>query len=423
MKEEFLHYIWKYKKFNFVEIVTTEGEGVEILQVGNHNIDSGPDFFSAKLKIGETIWSGNVEIHINSSDWDKHNHQIDDAYNNVILHVVYNHDKDVFTHNSRKLATLELNNSFDIKLLDKFNELNLSNDWIACSNQIKTVDDFVLHNWFDRLLIERLERKSSDIKSILDQNLNNWEDCFLQLLFKYFGFKVNRLPFELLARSFSSSILSKHPQRDSVEALLFGQAGFLNDNIQDEYFVRLKKEYSFLKSKFTLTPIDNSVWKYLRLRPSNFPTVRIAQLAKLLSVTPRMFSQIVEVKSVKELNQLFNVELDSYWMNHYSFGKESKRKSKKTLGKSAVYGLIINVVSPILFTYGKQKSDENLMNLALELLKELPAENNSVVSKFKDLGIEGKSAFESQALLQLKGNYCSEKKCLNCSIGNYLLNH
>lgn len=421
--EDFLHYIWTFKLFNTQEIKTVQNESIKILKSGQHNTDAGPDFFNTQIQIGETMWAGNVEIHINSSDWLKHRHQKDNAYNNVVLHVVYHHDVDITNSNGNVIPTLELKQLIDPKLISNYKQLISSKNWIACSNQIKQVDQFVLQNWLERLVFERLERKSIEIAQTLLLNKNDWEETFYQVLFKYFGLKVNSEPFHLLAKNTPLKIIEKHRNLFVIEALLFGQAGFLVDKKDDEYFQRLKKEYHFLQSKFNLTLLDKSLWKLLRLRPANFPTLRIAQLAHLLSNEPRIFSKILAIDSVKELQQFFSLTASSYWNNHYQFGVEQKVSSQKRTGKLMIDSLIVNVVVPMLFVYASSKQDEELKNKAVRFLEELKAEKNTIMLNFEKLGVKSRNAMQSQALIELKSNYCSHKKCLHCSIGNYLLKH
>lgn len=419
--EDFLHYIWTFKLFNTKELKTVQNESIKILKSGQHNTDAGPDFFNAQIQIGETIWAGNVEIHINSSDWLKHHHEIDNAYNNVILHVVYQHDKEIKNANGNAIPTLELKNLIDHKLISNYKQLIGNKNWIACNTQLKQVDQFVVQNWLERLVFERLERKSTEIAQTLLLNKNDWEETFYQVLFKYFGLKVNSEPFHLLAKNTPLKIVEKHRNLFVIEALLFGQAGFLVDEKDDEYFQRLKKEYHFLQSKFSLTPLDKSLWKLLRLLPANFPSIRIAQLAYLLSNEPRIFSKILAIDSVKELQQLFSLTASSYWNNHYQFGVEQKVSSQKRTGKLMIDSLIVNVVVPMLFVYASSKQDEELKNKAVRFLDELKAEKNTIIFNFEKLGVKSKNALQSQALIELKSNYCSQKKCLHCSIGNYLI--
>ena len=394
---------------------------LEIVSFGMHNTNAGPDFFNGKIKIGQTLWAGNIELHINSSDWKKHKHSSDKSYDNVVLHVVFNNDLEILDKNGYAIPTLELKDLIDANLIDKYEDLIESKDWIPCANQINTIDDFTIQSWISRLAIERLERKSDEIRSTLEGNNNHWEETFYQYLFKYFGVKINALPFELLARNTSLKIIEKHNELLSIEALLYGQAGYLNDSINDEYFDRLKKEYNFLKSKFKLTSLDKSLWKLLRLRPSNFPTIRIAQLADLLSRETRLFSKVIEADSVKEIQQLFQVKASGYWSNHYQFGTEVKESRVKGVGINTINSIIINVIVPFTFVYGKSKQNEALIDKSLVLLENINAENNSIIKNWNELGLKSTNAMHSQSLLELMNSYCSQKKCLNCSIGNKLL--
>ena len=422
MKEDFLHYIWKYKLFNTSNLITSAGETIEIINFGLHNTDAGPDFFNGKVKIGATTWVGNIEIHINSSDWIKHKHQNDKAYDNVILHVVYNNDKSITDKDGNTIPTLELKDLINSGLIAKHKNLVCQPESeIACGKQIATIDTFTINTWLNRLAIERLERKSIEIQSTLKLNKNNWEETFYQYLFKYFGLKVNAQPFEMLARNTPLKIIEKHNNINSIEALLYGQAGFLDQEIADEYHQKLKKEYHFLKAKFDLVPLEFSIWKMLRLRPSNFPTIRISQLANLLNQQTRFFSKVISVTNIKELQMLFQIQASVYWDTHYQFGVETANDKTKRLGITTINSIIINVVVPFIFVYGKAKQDEELVEKALKLLESLKTENNIIIKKWSNLGVKSTNAMQSQSLIELKNNYCSQKKCLICSIGNKIL--
>lgn len=421
MLEEFLHYLWKFRLFDGKDLITQSGEPIEILKVGEPNTDSGPDFFNAKIKMGKTLWAGNVEIHIRASDWEVHKHQHDKAYDNVILHVVHEADKAIRRKNGEMIPTLELNGRVPKDIYQKYLIFKASKDWIPCGKQIKHVDSFTLHHWLDRLLIERLERKSAPILESLKQNNNNWEETFYQFLGRTFGLKVNSEPFELLARTVPLAVLVKH--KDSllqIEALLLGTAGLLEWEYKDEYAKQLQKEYKFLKSKFKLKPINASLWKFMRLHPPNFPTIRVAQFANLIFKSSHLFSRIIEVKYSKEISNLLSCEASEYWLTHYRFDKLSTKR-KKTLGKDSINNIIINTVAPFVFVYGKQKDEEACVERALELLEKTLPENNSIISNWQELGVRAKNAYETQALLQLKNEYCSKKRCLECSIGSKLL--
>jgi len=417
MPEEFLHYIWENRLFRNENLQSTSGEKLQIIHPGRRNGDAGPDFFNAKIKMGETIWVGNVEIHTNASDWNKHHHQHDKAYDNVVLHVVETADAEISRCNGETIPTLILR--YPEQLAQNYRRLLDAKTWIPCEESFHKIDPIVLQLGFNRLMIERLESKTDEILSRLKQNHNNWNETFYQMLCRMFGFKVNAVPFELLAKSLPVGILGKH--RNSLfqlEALLFGNAGLLNNQLLgDDYFLKLREEYSFLYKKYKLKPVESHLWKFLRLRPVNFPTIRIAQLAALFHNTDALFSKILETESIDSLKQLFKVKASEYWNSHYNFNKASKRNTPKELGDSSAQTLIINVVIPFLFVYGDKQNKVALKNRALDFLEKLPAETNSIITKWGNLGIQSRSAFESQALLQLKNNYCEAKKCLNCHIG------
>ena len=416
MKEEFLQFIWKHDLFTKDNLKTTDGKKIEIITTGQANSDSGPDFFNARIRIGETIWAGNIEIHQKSSHWYRHRHNTDAAYGNVILHVVELNDSPVLIK-SQPLPTLEI--SYPAEILENYEQLLKSERWIACEDKLAEVDPFILRFWFSSLMIERLESKTGDILDILQQNKNNWNETFYQLLARNFGMKTNALPFEMLAKSLPLQILSKH-KNDlfQIEALLFGQSGLLNESLLgDDYFLSLRKEYSYLYKKYGLSGIESHIWKFMRLRPINFPTIRIAQLAMLIHHSSNLFSRILETEDLAELRKLFDVSASAYWDNHYRFNKISEEDRQKVLGETAFNNLVINTIAPLLFVYGDQHLDQAMKDRALLLLEKLAPESNQIIRKWKDLGIESRTAFETQALLQLKNKYCDHKKCLNCQLG------
>lgn len=420
MKEELLHYVWNFKLFNSSNLKTQNQEEIKIIKSGQHNTNAGPDFFNAQIQINDTLWAGNIEIHINASDWNKHQHQKDSTYDNVILHVVFDADCKIFNSKNQQIPTLELKSIISPNVIDNYQYLVKSKGWIACENQIQLVDSFTINNWMQRLAFERLERKSLAINEVLLQNKNDWESTFYQLLFKYFGLKVNELPFEMLAKNTPLKIIDKHKTLPSIEALLFGQAGFLN-HANDDYQTNLQKEYLFLRNKFNLQTLDENVWKFLRLRPYNFPTIRIAQLSAILKNNSRLFNKVISAKSINEVKNLFAVAPSKYWDDHFKFGEVSKVNRIKKIGEQTILNIIINVVVPLIFVYGKSINNEELVNKSLQWLEQIKPETNSIITRWKKINIQPKNALETQSLLQLKNNYCSEKKCLNCSIGNKLL--
>jgi len=415
--EEFLQYVWENKWFESGSLSTVAGERLKILQTGKRNTDSGPDFFNARIKLDDTVWVGNVEIHKKSSDWNNHNHHVDSAYDNVVLHVVEIDDQPVLRRNGEVVPTLVL--KYPAHLKSNYQTLLDAKTWIACENQFHKIDPLLLQLGFNRLMIERLENKTNDILTRLQQNNNDWNETFYQILARMFGFKVNALPFELLAKSLPLQILAKHKNNLSqLEALLFGNSGLLHEElIGDDYFLALRDEYSFLHKKYGLKGIEGHLWKFMRLRPGNFPTVRISQLAALVHRSNGLFSKILEMEKLDDISELFKVKASGYWNEHYRFNKPSPRNSKKEMGENSINTLIINVVIPFLFVYGELQNKTVLKNRALDFLEQLPPESNSILKKWAELGIEGRSAFETQALIQLKNNYCDRKKCLNCQIG------
>jgi hypothetical protein len=416
MKEEFLQFIWGHGLFTKNNLKTTDGRAVEVISTGQPNSDSGPDFFNARIRIDETTWAGNIEIHQKSSHWYQHKHDVDAAYDNVILHVVELHDKPVHIKN-HQVPTLEI--SYPDTILKNYERLLKSEQWIPCEEKLSEVDPFILRFWFSSLMISRLQARTGDILTILKQNKNNWNETFYQLLARNFGMKTNALPFELLAKSLPLPILSKHKNNlFQIEALFFGQSGLLNETLLgDDYFLSLRSEYSYLYKKYGLSAIESHLWKFMRLRPINFPTIRIGQLAMLIHHSSALFSRILESNDPDQLRKLFEVKASEYWDTHYRFNKPSEENKPKTLGETTFNNLVINTISPLLFVYGDQHQNQEMKDRALLLLEKLAPESNQIIRKWNELGIESRSAFETQALLQLKNSYCNYKKCLNCQLG------
>ncbi|OZV69002.1 DUF2851 family protein [Winogradskyella aurantia] len=420
MQEEFLHYVWKYGTFNTLKLKTTLGEDVTIRNLGQHNLNSGPDFFNAQLIIGEQLWAGNLEIHVKSSDWYLHNHQQDKTYDNVILHVVWEHDSDVFRNDNTIIPTLELKRYVDKGLQHKYRELMLSKSWINCEAQFPEVDDFLISNWLERLYIERLEQKSITIEGFLEKSNNNWEAVLFKMLLKNFGLKINGEAFLSIANSVDYSVIRKLRHNDlEIEALLFGQAGLLQDTIEDSHFQLLKTKYEFLKGKYKLDRSGMIPVKFFRLRPQNFPTIRLSQFASLYQSRENLFSKIVDVNSLDDFYKILTVGVSEFWKSHYTFLKNSKT-SRKQLTKSFIDLLVINTIIPIKFSYAKSQG-KSIDKEIFKLIQELNIENNTIVSKFLDYKPFKKNALTSQALLQMKNAYCDKNKCLNCAIGNSLI--
>ena len=419
MKESILHYVWQQKLFALSGLQTTDGRAIEIIDVGRYNSDAGPDFFNAKIKIDNTLWAGNVEIHTLASDWQKHNHQNDKSYDSVILHVVERVDAEINRSNCEKIPQLELTIPKNIE--ENYKQLLQNQHKIACEDKISNIPNILIQVWKSALLSERLSQKTEHIEDILNKNIQHWEDAFYVTLARNFGFGVNSQPFEMLAKSLPLSILAKHKNNIlQIEALLFGQAGFLVENPKDDYQKSLQNEYNFLQKKYDLQPLQSSQWKMLRLRPVNFPYIRIAQFAALIYCSTKLFSKILEHPELNYLYELFDIEPSVYWHEHFVFG-ETSRKSPKRIGKTSINTIIINTIVPFLFVYGKNKNEQTFKDKALSLLENLPSEKNAVIELWQKIGINSKAAFDSQALLHLKKNYCDNKNCIRCRIGHKVL--
>ena len=422
MQEDFLHYIWKHKKFRFNNLETTTGESIVVTSVGQHNFNSGPDFFNAKIKVGDQLWAGNVEIHIKSSDWFLHSHEQDQAYDNVILHVVWEDNTEVFRKDNTPIPTLQLKGIVDVTMLSNYEKLFAKqNKWINCENDFPSTDDFVLSNWLERLYLERLERKSETINTLLVASKNDWESVFFKMLTKNFGLKVNGESFFSLAQSIDFSIIRKVQSNPQIlEAFLFGQAGLLEKDIEDAYYLNLKNEYKFLKQKFGLQNNQVLPLQFFRLRPPNFPTIRLSQLANLYNKHQNLFSKVIELNEVEDFYELFKVSTSEFWKTHYTFQKASKT-SIKTLSKSFVDLLLINTILPIKFCYAKQKGVE-IDSEIIKIATAITSEKNNIISAFNNLKKVSKSSLDSQALIQLKTEYCDKNNCLKCAVGNQFLN-
>ena len=421
MNEDFLSFVWKYRLYNS-DLKTTTGIPVTVLRPGEQHSNSGPDFFNARIRIGDTLWAGNVEIHVLASDWYRHNHQTDKAYNSVILHVVYEADSEIIMGDMTTIPTIALNEQTDAEVIKKYHSLKASRLIIPCSTQIPEVPEIILNSWLDRMLVERLEYKSIQIEQALQVNKGDWEDAFYQLLARNFGFHVNAGPFEMLARCLPRNLLIRHGDLlHQVESLVFGQAGLLSGEFKDEYPQLLQKEFLFLSKKYGLAPLDEHIWKLLRMRPANFPTIRLSQFAKLICDDNVSLQKLVSNSSIEMIENAFQVSASPYWNNHYLFDKATRFRSA-TLGTSSIRNIIINTIAPVLFYYGKSRGEDVICDQAFTFLRKLPSEQNHILDEWLRIGIRADSAFTGQALLGLYKNYCSQKKCLNCSLGINILN-
>ncbi|HET8884758.1 MAG TPA: DUF2851 family protein [Salinimicrobium sp.] len=423
MEEAFLHYLWKYKKFDFTNIQTSKRQEIIIIDVGTHNENSGPDFFNSKIKINNQLWAGNVEIHLKSSFWYSHNHDIDPNYDNVILHVVWEHDAEVFRKNKSVIPVLELKNLVSESSLLQYEELFLkhSSKWINCENHFGSFGNFELQNWLERLYFERLEEKSNFLFQNLEKRENDWEAVLFGMLAKNFGLNLNGDAFLSVANSIPFSVVRKVAKNVSeLEALFFGQAQLLEIGIEETYFLKLKNEYEFQKRKYKLDNSAITPMKYFRLRPDNFPSIRLAQLAALYASKEKLFSKIIVAKRVFEIREIFNVEVSEFWNNHYSFKTESPIKPK-IISNNLIDLIIINTVIPIKFCFAKHHG-KNVEDEIINLISAIKAEKNSVINKFNELRkTTAENALQSQALLQMKKKYCDANLCLRCQLGHSLL--
>lgn len=424
MQEDFLHFVWQFQQFNKKGLTTSEGEAVNIIKPGVLNVDAGPDFRESKIIIGEVQWVGHTEIHIYASDWNQHNHDEDDAYNNVILHVVWENDQPLFRKDGSTIPVIELKQKISHDLIHKWEELAHNIVEIPCASQLYKVKDLIRLSMMDKALFERLEAKANAVLKMLENNGNDWENTTYQLLAGNFGFKINSEQFIALSHALPLKVLLKHQDNIfQLEALLFGQAGLLeHEDDPDEYFLSLRKEYLFLKHKYDLDVSTFPVheWKFLRLRPANFPTIRIAQFAMVLHKTSRIFSFIKEVESPVEIAQVFSVIQSAYWRKHYHFGKQGAGKIAG-IGKSSIENIIINTIVPVLAAYGLYTQQQQYIDKGIELLQSVSAEENKITRLWAEANIKVKTGFDSQALIQLYNHYCRSRRCLSCNIGTTLI--
>ncbi len=420
--EELLHFVWQFRLYGAEPLQTTTGEIIQVIQLGTLNKNAGPDFSNAKLVIGDTTWVGNVEIHLKSSDWLLHQHQLDNAYENVILHVVYDDDTKIYRKDGTLLPALVLKNRFPASLANNYEALITAANNFPCEKQIHEIDDFLIKGFLSRVLVERLEDKSAEVYEKLKELKNDWDEAFYHFMARNFGFKVNAVPMEMLARSLPQQLFAKHKDQPlQIEALIFGQAGFLDQKFKDEYPKQLQAEYRFLQKKYGLQPIEVSLWKFMRMRPQNFPTLRLAQFAALIINSHHLFSKVLALRDYRNSQQLFEaLPVNPYWQNHYHFNKTAENVGLQ-LGKGSIDNILINTLSLFLFAFGKAMDQHNYITRCFYILENLPAENNAVVKQYIDAGVRIKDAYQTQALLQLKKTYCNEKKCLNCGIGIKIL--
>jgi len=420
MKEDFLHYVWQFKKFNVQGLTTVQGDPVQIINGGQYLQLAGPDFFNAQVVIGNQKWAGNVEIHIKSSDWYLHSHERDSNYDNVILHVVWEHDTEVLRKDNSEIPVLELKHHIDPKLLAGYNALASVKTWIFCEKELETLNSFVVDNWKERLFFERLERKSLPIMQLAKDTNSDWEAVLFCFLAKNFGLNTNGEVFYEVAKSLPFSIVRKESfDAGNIEALFLGRAGLLDGNFEDVYAKNLQSQFAYMVRKYNLEDVYINSVEFFRHRPDNFPTIRLSQLGQLYHSSQNLFSKIIAATTLAELYNVFNVQSSAYWQTHYRFDKESSKK-RKPLSHSFIDLLIINTVIPFKFAYGRSTGKDNSEEL-VTLMQQLAPEKNAIIDKFKFFKMATQSAYDSQSLLQLKNEYCNHKRCLQCALGLELL--
>lgn len=423
MREDFIQFIWREGRFDLRDLRTTEGASLSIQDFGRHNRDAGPDFSGGQIRLNGLQWAGNIEMHTSASEWYKHGHQTDPAYDNVVLHVVLDEDEPVFRANGERIPCLELKGRIPAGLLKSYWRLEHSKSWIPCQEQLHLVDEPVRSNFLDEILRVRISTRARAFTDRMEHAGRDWEEAFYQSLARALGGRVNADAMDMLARSVPLRVLIKHKHSLlQLEALLFGQSSLLPDQQEgeDPYLTLLRREYTLLRVKHSLRPLPVTAWRYLRLRPNNFPTVRIAQLAAMLHRTGQLFGKSLAAADARELTNMFEVKLSNYWRTHYRFGKEGK-PGERRLGASSVRSILINTIAPAFVAYGEYRLDDRYRDRALNLLRDLPAENNRILRQWGRLGVPARNAGESQALLHLKKEYCDRSRCLDCAVGCHLL--
>lgn len=423
MREDFLHFLWRQARFDLRDLTTTTGAALSIQDFGLHNKDAGPDFHRGQVRINGMQWAGNIEIHVKASEWYEHGHDTDPAYDNVILHVVLEEDRPVYRRNGERIPCLELVGRIPEGIMNSYWRLMHNENWIACQHQLHGIDGPARRAWLDQLLRQRMNERARQFSERMLTNHRDWEEAFYQSLARALGGRVNAEAMDMLARSVPLRVLLKHKHSLlQLEALLFGQSGLLPEPAgeEHEYISLLRREYALLRVKHGLVPLPVAAWRYLRLRPNNFPTIRIAQLAAMLHRTGQLFGKSLAAADARELCNMFEVKLSNYWRSHYRFGKEGNAGERR-LGTSTVHSILINTIAPALIAYGEQRADERFGERAFGLLRDLPAEDNLVIRKWAALSWAAADAADSQALLALKTSYCDRKRCLECAIGCQLL--
>lgn len=423
MREDFLHFLWRQARFDLRDLRTTSGSSISIQDFGRHNVDAGPDFSGGQIRIDGLQWAGNIEMHVKASDWYAHGHQDDPAYDNVILHVVLEEDRPVHRRDGERIPCLELRGRIPAKLINAYWRLTHTEAWVPCHDQLHRVEDTIRRDFLGKILTERLAVRARRFHDRLEATGRDWEEAFYQSLARALGGRVNADAMDMLARSLPLRVLLKHKHSLlQLEALLFGQSGLIPELREEEeaYLALLRREYALLKTKHSLRAIPATAWRYLRLRPNNFPTIRIAQLAAMLHRTGQLFGKSLAAANGRELANMFEVKLSNYWRTHYRFGKEVSSSERK-LGATTIRSILINTIVPALVAYGEVRLEDRYGDRALDLLRELKAEDNRILRKWDQVGFPAHDAADSQALLQLKTEYCDRSRCLDCAIGCHIL--
>ncbi len=421
MKEAFLHYVWRTRRFDRSALQVSSGQQLEVLHFGNYNTGNGPDFSEGRVRIGDTVWAGHIEMHLKSSDWHHHRHQFDPAYDNVVLHVVWEDDEPVLNARGVALPTLVLKSLVSELVVERFEELAANEHAIPCQDLIGETPQLILNAWIERMSLQRLERKTEELRLLLLRKRSDWDAAFFHRMAVCLGLPLNAGAMEELVERLPLSLLSRYrSDQCSLEALLLGVAGFLDEEFFDEYPRQLAREFEHLKNKHQLEPLPRSMWNFRGLRPASFPTMRLVQLAALVRSLPRMFDSFLEVTKPRELYKLFDVEPHEYWRTHYLPDRESAAR-RKVIGQATGEIALLNAVVPFVFLYGRLQGRSALETQALELLAALPAEKNGITDQWKRVGLVPENAAESQALLSLRKEYCAPRRCLECAIGHCLL--
>ncbi|WP_143959687.1 DUF2851 family protein [Litoribacter populi] len=423
-QENFLQLVWKYQYFDKNDLKSTLGIPLSIKKIGFHNFHEGPDFLEAQVDIGKLTYYGNVEIHLKSSDWHAHEHQSDERYESVILHVVYEHDREIKHPDGTPIPTLELKGKIFLDVLRNYERLISGHQNILCSETLGEVSDILKFSMLEKALVERFIEKSQSVRKLLADNMGDWEETTYQWLFQCFGFKTNSKAMLLLAKSIPYKLIKKHANHPGiVEALLLGQAGLLENNNPDEYTLFLRREFNFYKTKYQLPQtLFHTDWKFMGVRPGNFPSVRIVQLSHILCKSPNLLSTILSASNTMEsMKGIFLKEVPPYWTHHYAPAKTSQRKLSKHLSPQTLHLLAINFVVPLWFAYGKYIDEQEWQDKCFDFLQALPGEENFIIKRFKDINWPASTAFDTQGMIGLHNNYCIQKKCLECKIGQNLL--